>query len=98
MLIAPDTFHLEMSTLYNSAQKTYRRTCRNTICLRIDGQTTHIDHIRDFPQPVVEQSVDSYRHSPTADLRSALELGVNSVTAYCRGHAVEVRVRARGYG
>ena len=44
MLITPDASHVEMSALYNVVQKNIR-TCRNTIFLCIDGQTTHIGPI-----------------------------------------------------
>lgn len=37
--------------------------------------------------------VDGWRHSPTAVLSSYLPVGVNSVVAYYRGPAVDVRFR-----
>ena len=73
--------------------------------LCINERPTLIGHSQDVPgrpEGPLEQSVGSKWHSSTAALSSSIEFGVNTVTMYYRGHAVEinvkvtVRVRVRG--
>ena len=101
--------HLEIMIIHDIHSFRYRNLINewtHTIVLCINEQPTRIGgHSRDVPgrpEGGLGTVGGQLAHSPTAALSSSLEFGVNAVATYCRGHAVEikvkvtVRVRARG--